>query len=39
MPAARALASARPFPTDWYLPETLDQDLRILQEQLIPPWC
>ena len=24
------------FPTDWYLPEVLDQDLRILCEQLIP---
>ena len=24
------------FPTDWYLPEVLDQDIRILREQLIP---
>lgn len=24
------------FPTDWYLPEVLDQDIRILHEQLIP---
>lgn len=24
------------FPTDWYLPEVLDQDVRILREQLIP---
>lgn len=24
------------FPTDWYLPEVLDQDIRILRERLIP---
>ena len=30
------LGECAAFPTDWYLPETLDQDLRILQEQLIP---
>lgn len=24
------------FPTDWYLPETLDQDLRVLREVLAP---
>ena len=24
------------FPTDWYLPEVLDQDLHVLREQLIP---
>lgn len=24
------------FPTDWYLPETLDEDLRVLENDLIP---
>ena len=24
------------FPTDWYLPETLDQDVRVLKEVLAP---
>lgn len=24
------------FPTDWYLPETLDEDVRILENELIP---
>ncbi|MGI6105270.1 MAG: o-succinylbenzoate synthase [Raoultibacter sp.] len=24
------------FPTDWYLPETLGQDLQVLQDELIP---
>lgn len=24
------------FPTDWYLPETLDQDIRVLRDVLVP---
>ena len=30
------LGECASFPTDWYLPEVLDQDIRILREQLIP---
>ena len=30
------LGECSAFPTDWYLPETIDQDLAVLREHLIP---
>ena len=30
------LGECSAFPTDWYLPETIDQDLQVLRDELIP---